>query len=55
MTTEEKKELLQDFLDKLWYRDIHLIKEEQSDYGDGKSTIHYQDDEEIIERYLRNS
>lgn len=53
MTNKEKQELLQDFLDKLWYRDIHLTKEEQSDYGDGESTIHYQEDEEIIDWYLR--
>lgn len=51
MTNKDKKELLQDFLDKLWYRDIRLAKEEQSDYG--KSTIHYQEDEEIIDWYLR--
>lgn len=54
MTNQEKKELLQDFLDKLWYRDIYLVQEEQSDYGDGEVNYHYQDDEGIIDQYLKS-
>lgn len=55
MNNQEKKELLQDFIDKLWNREIYLIGVEQPDYGDGETNYHYQQDDEIINWYLKNS
>ena len=52
MTKQEKKELLEDFLEQLWIIDVELIKTVQSDYGDGQSNIHYEDGDMLIEWYL---
>ena len=52
MTRQEKKELLEDFLEQLWMIDVELVEIEQSDYGDGKSSIHYKGGDKLIEWYL---
>lgn len=55
MTRQEKKEFLEDFIEQLWMLDINLVKEEQSDYDDGKINVHHQTDEQVsalIEWYL---
>nr|DAH57197.1 MAG TPA: hypothetical protein [Caudoviricetes sp.] len=53
MTRQEKKELLEDFLEQLWMIGVELVRIEQSDYGDGESNIHYEDVDEVIEWYLK--
>lgn len=53
MTRQEKKELLEDFLEQLWMIDVELVKIEQSDYGDGESSVHYEDGDNLIEWYLK--
>lgn len=53
MTKEEKKALLEDFLEKLWMIDVELVKTEQSDYGDGQSNIHHEDGDKLIKWYLK--
>lgn len=55
MSKDEKKELLQDFLNRLWSRHIYLFEEVSSNYDYTEQRYDLQDDDEIIEWYLRNS
>jgi 1,2-phenylacetyl-CoA epoxidase catalytic subunit len=55
MNTEEKKELLSDFLNQCWSRHIYLFEEVSSDYNYTEQKYCLQDDQEIIAWYLRNN
>lgn len=54
ITNEQKKEILQDFLNQCWQRSIYLFEESAVDY-DYSDVKHYlQDDDEIIDWYVSN-
>lgn len=55
MTKREKKELLQDFLNECWQRNIYLFEEKTLDYDYKEVKYSLQDDDEIINWYLRVS
>lgn len=53
MSKDEKKELLQDFLNQCWQRRIYLFEESAVDYDYSEVKHYLQDDEEIINWYMR--